>query len=115
MQPAQPPTSTPARGLNGRWLPIVLALVVPTTFVVGTFFVSAYRIDANADDIEENGRALSTLPTTFVPREEIALKLQILELQVEAVQTSVNVAAKDSTQRDAHIIELIKDMDRPPP
>ena len=113
--PEPKPNSAPARGLNGRWLPIVLALVVPTTFVVGAFFVSAYRIDANADGIKKNGKALSTLPATFVPREEIALKLQILELQVEAVQTSVNVAAKDATRQNAHIIDLIKDIDRPPP
>ncbi len=101
--------------MNGRWLPVVLALVVPVALVIGSFFVSAYRIDANADDIQENGKALSTLPTTFVPRNEIELQYEKLELQVEAVQTSVNVAAKEATQRDAHIIELIKDMDRSPP
>ena len=100
---------------SGRWLPVVVAVLVPAVLVIGSYSVATYRIDANAQDIEDNGEALSTLPTTFVPRNELDLKLRNLELQVEAVQTSVNVAAKDATRQNAHIIELIKDIDRPPP
>lgn len=72
------------------WLSIVFALAVPTVIAVGSLFVSDYRIDANAQDIQKNGTAISTIPQIFIPRMEIDAKLETIDVKIDAVQRSLD-------------------------
>jgi len=76
--------------LNGKLpnLSILMIFAVPTILAIGSIFVSTYRIDANAREIEDNGTALSTIPQIFVPRTEIDAKLQTIQVQIGAMQNT---------------------------
>ncbi len=110
-EPARTKSYTP----NGRtqWLVIMLALLVPTAGVFVWGGTMSARIDAIAQDTRENGVALSTTPTIFVPRMELNAKLENIQLQVGAVKANVEELKEQSERQTAEIIRRIERIDTP--
>ena len=104
----QPPREVKPSPAKTLWLPIatlIVALVVPTIYLaiwggtVNERFIGVMGlVSANAQDIEKNGEAISTTPSTFVPRAELDAKLDNIQLQVQ--HTNANVESLNGRVRD---------------
>ena len=124
----RPSTQTKPTPAKTIWLPIAtfaVAIIVPTIYVaiwggkVEEKFTNVVGlINANAQDIEKNGAAISTTPSTFVPRAELDAKLDNIQLQVK--HTNENVESleervKDlAAQGERQTAEIIRRIDNRP-
>ena len=81
---------------------------MPTIHVVWLGGGMSNRIDVNAQEIEKNGDAISTTPSTFVPRAELDAKLDNIQLQVGHVQANVEALKEQSERQTAEIIRRIE-------
>lgn len=95
------------------WIPIVVALIVPTLYAVFLGGVLSTRIDANAQDIQDNGRDIADQPRQYVPRSEIDAKLQTIQVQIGSVQASVEAAKEQSERQTAEIIRKLDRLEEP--
>lgn len=95
------------------WLPVVLALLVPTVYAVFLGGAMSNRMDVLAQDVEDNGEAISTTPNTFVPRNELDAKLENIQLQVGSVQANVEDLKEQSERQTAQILRRLERMDTP--
>ncbi len=99
---------------------LLLAFIVPVASgliwsgnVDGQFKEVKSLIDVNAQDIEDNGNAISTTPITFVPRGELDAKLNNIQLQVGHVQANVEALKEQSERQTAEIIRKIDRINSP--
>lgn len=108
------PAAQPREKPNGKalWLPVALALIAPIGLFLVGWGATAARIDALAQDIEANERAIASSPSTYVPRFEIDAKLGALQMQMEAVQADVEELKKQSERQTAEIIRRIERLDQ---
>jgi hypothetical protein len=90
-----------------------LALLVPTIYAVFLGGTMSNRIDVLAQDVEDNGEAISSTPATFVPRNELEAKLENIQLQVGGVQANVEDLKEQSERQTAEIIRRIERLDEP--
>lgn len=97
------------------WFILVLALSVPLgTLLGGGIFawgIITNRVNVNAQDIEKNGAALSTIPSTFIPRGEVNALLETLDFKISTVQAQVLANSEQSERQTAEIIRRIERMD----
>ena len=96
------------------WFICVTTLAVPFIMVLIWAVSLGNRLDAVAQDVADNGAAISTTPSTFVPRAEIDAKLQSIQLQVGYVQANVEALKEQSERQTAEIIRRIERADRVP-
>ncbi len=95
------------------WAIVGTAMAVP----MGSMLIWGGMLTANytalAQDVAANGAAISTTPTTFVPRGEINAKLETLDLKVSTVQATVDANAEQSERQTAQIIRRIERIGQP--
>ena len=68
-------------------------------------------IDVLAQDVEDNGVAISTTPLTFVPRAELDAKLETINVKISSVQARLEENSEQSERQTAEIIRRIERMD----
>lgn len=95
------------------WIPVGGALLIPLFTVVIWAVTLGNRLDAVAQDVEDNGKAIATTPSTFVPRNELDAKLENIDTKVNAVQADVTELKRQGEQQTAEIIRRIERMDTP--
>lgn len=94
--------------LSGFLLPAAVALIVPTASFLVMWGTITNKIDANAEDIEKNGAAIASTPSTFVPRRELDAKLENIQIQIGQVQANVEELREQSERQTAEIIRKIE-------
>ena len=109
-QPKPAPTAT-----KTLWIPLAAAFLVPTIYVVWLGGGMSNRLDALAQDVEDNGVALSTTPSTFIPRPELDAKLENIRLEVkhtndkvQSLDERVKELSKQGERQTAAIIRSIE-------
>jgi len=95
------------------WVGVASALVLALSGWVYSAGSLSTQVFQNIKDIEENSEVISSTPELFVPRNEISVKFRNLELQIEAVQISVDANAEQSERQTAEIIRRIERIDTP--
>ncbi len=100
---------------NGRalWLPIVLALLVPTIYAVFLGGTMSNRLDVLGQAEAATRAEFGDLDDSYVPRREIDLKLQTIQLQMEQVAGDVEELKEQSERQTAEIIRRIERLDTP--
>jgi len=118
---ATPPTDYPPRpapdktGARFPWLPIVLALLVPTVYAVWLGDTMSNRLDVLAQDVEDNGVAISTTPSTFVPRPELNAMFETINVKISNVQVRLEENSQQSERQTAQILRSLDRLSRAPP
>ena len=104
----RPPPQTKPSIAKTTWIPLIAAFLVPTIYVVWIGGGMSNRLDAIAQDVQDNGAAISTTPSTFVPRAELDAKLDNIQLQIGHVQANVEALKEQSERQTAEIIRRIE-------
>ncbi len=99
--------------INGKsvWLPIVLALAVPTIYAVYLGGTMSNRLDVLAQAAAATQSELGDLDDSYVPRREIDLNLQTIQLQMEQVAGDVEELKEQSERQTQEIIRRIERID----